>query len=85
MENVTQGYQDPILQKVLSAYDFPETLLGAVRYGQPGGLSPSGGADGELHRHYLLFKEEDHRRRRESRPGDPEPGENEGWPGLLYG
>ena len=34
MENVTQGYQDPILQKVLSAYDFPETLLGAVRYGQ---------------------------------------------------
>ena len=34
MENVTQGYQDPILQKVLSAYDFLETLLGAVRYGQ---------------------------------------------------
>ena len=34
MENVTQGYHDPILQKVLSAYDFPETLLGAVRYGQ---------------------------------------------------
>ena len=34
MENVTQGYQVPILQKVLSAYDFPETLLGAVRYGQ---------------------------------------------------
>ena len=25
---------DPVLQEVLSAYDFPATLLGAVRYGQ---------------------------------------------------
>ena len=25
---------DPIIQEVLSAYDFPATLLGAVRYGQ---------------------------------------------------
>ena len=25
---------DPILSEVLAAYDFPATLLGAVRYGQ---------------------------------------------------
>lgn len=34
MENITADRKDPILQKVLKAYDFPETLLGAVRYGQ---------------------------------------------------
>ena len=26
--------QEPILGEVLAAYDFPQTLLGAVRYGQ---------------------------------------------------
>ena len=34
MENATQCQQDPTLRKVLNAYDFPQTLLGAVRYGQ---------------------------------------------------
>ena len=34
MENVTRIGQEPILQEVLKAYDFPKTLLGAVRYGQ---------------------------------------------------
>ncbi len=29
----TQNHQDPILQEVLAAYDFPDTMLGAVRYG----------------------------------------------------
>jgi len=34
LENITADRKDAILQKVLKAYDFPETLLGAVRYGQ---------------------------------------------------
>ena len=34
MENVTWYPQNPALQAVLKTYDFPQTLLGAVRYGQ---------------------------------------------------
>lgn len=34
MSNVTTARQDQIVNEVLKAYDFPETLLGAVRYGQ---------------------------------------------------
>ena len=26
--------EDPVLQEVLAAYDFPATMIGAVRYGQ---------------------------------------------------
>ncbi len=34
MENIHVPVQEPILQEVLAAYEFPETLLGTVRYGQ---------------------------------------------------
>ena len=34
MSNFTIPQSDPVLAEVLGAYDFPATLLGAVRYGQ---------------------------------------------------
>ena len=34
MSQIAIPEKDPILAEVLSAYDFPATLLGAVRYGQ---------------------------------------------------
>ncbi|MGM9585499.1 MAG: phosphotransferase enzyme family protein [Faecousia sp.] len=34
MLHITIPQSDPILEEVLKAYDFPDTLLGAVRYGQ---------------------------------------------------
>lgn len=34
MRQISIPENDPILAEVLAAYDFPETLLGAVRYGQ---------------------------------------------------
>ena len=34
MRQISIPQQDPILAEVLQAYDFPATLLGAVRYGQ---------------------------------------------------
>ena len=34
MSQIAIPEKDPILTEVLAAYDFPATLLGAVRYGQ---------------------------------------------------
>ncbi len=34
MQNIYIPKSDPIVAEVLAAYDFPQTLLGAVRYGQ---------------------------------------------------
>ena len=34
MSQITIPQNDPILAEVLAAYEFPATLLGAVRYGQ---------------------------------------------------
>jgi len=41
MSQIAIPEKDPILAEVLSAYDFPATLLGAVRYGQGHIMIPS--------------------------------------------